>query len=365
MHLLSTLPADGSDIEAAVDLGQSPGEIVLLSAADTDLACLAAAQAGLPPDSPSLRLANLLQLGHPLSVDLYVEQVVTHARLVVVRLLGGRGYWPYGLERIAAACAERGIPLACLPGDDRPDPELVELSTLAPEAVLHLGRYLSEGGLDNACEALRYAASLLGRDLAWREPEPLPRAGIYRRIRRGSDRPAAILVFYRALLQAGTLAPVDALIDALAQRGLNPLPIYVNSLKEAAAAELIAGLYAATGPAITLNCTGFAVSQPGAATFQTPFDAADAPVLQVVLGSGTLEQWRDGKTGLSPRDLAQRGEMVQHHRVLDPEGGYGFQCARDADFLVTGHRRTGALFAVAHRGIENDQTFGHDSLQIE
>ena len=45
MHFLSTLPADGSDVEAAVDLGQTPGDIVLLSAADTDLACLAAAQA--------------------------------------------------------------------------------------------------------------------------------------------------------------------------------------------------------------------------------------------------------------------------------------------------------------------------------
>ena len=79
MHLLSTLPADGSDVEAAIDLGQSPGEIVLLSAADTDLACFATAQASLPADTPSLRLANLLQLSHPLSVDLYVERVVARS----------------------------------------------------------------------------------------------------------------------------------------------------------------------------------------------------------------------------------------------------------------------------------------------
>ena len=46
------------------------------------------------------------------------------ARLVLVRLLGGRGYWPYGLEQVAACCAERGIALACLPGDERADPEL-------------------------------------------------------------------------------------------------------------------------------------------------------------------------------------------------------------------------------------------------
>src|SRR5262245_62631769 len=103
MHLLSSLAADGSDVEQAVDLGQTPGDIVFLSAADTDLACLAAGSARLPASAPSLRLANILQLGHPLSVDLYVDRVVTQAKPVVVRLRGGRGYWSYGLEQIAAS----------------------------------------------------------------------------------------------------------------------------------------------------------------------------------------------------------------------------------------------------------------------
>ena len=116
--------ATPDDAGAAIDLGQTPGDIVVLSAADTELACLAAAQAGRPPDAPSLRLANLMQLGHPLSVDHYVEQVVGRARLVVLRLLGGRSYWPYGLEQVVAACRARAIPLAVLPGDDQPDPEL-------------------------------------------------------------------------------------------------------------------------------------------------------------------------------------------------------------------------------------------------
>ena len=91
MHILSTLPADGSDVEQAVDLAQTPGDIVFLSAADTDLACLAAGRARLPDTAPTLRLASILQLGHPLSVDLHVDRVVTQAKLVVVRLLGGRG----------------------------------------------------------------------------------------------------------------------------------------------------------------------------------------------------------------------------------------------------------------------------------
>ena len=93
MHLLAAQPGQITDGSEAVDLGQAPGDIVILSAADSELGALAAAQARAGPAAPSLRLANLMQLGHNLSVDLYVERVARPARLVIVRLLGGVGYW--------------------------------------------------------------------------------------------------------------------------------------------------------------------------------------------------------------------------------------------------------------------------------
>ena len=121
MHLLATKPGSISDGAEAVDLGQSPGEIVVLSAADSELACLASARARLEGEHafPSLRLASLLRLGHPMSVDVYVENTLARARLIVVRLLGGRGYWPYGVEQVATICRERGI-AARLPAGRRP-----------------------------------------------------------------------------------------------------------------------------------------------------------------------------------------------------------------------------------------------------
>src|ERR1043165_2775696 len=120
MHLLAAKPGEISDGSSAIDLGQTPGEIVILSAADTELACPAAAQGALPEGqpsprpgrTPSLRLRNLLQLQHPPSVDAYVEDIVAAAKLVVVRLLGGRRYWPYGIEQIAGECRKRNIGFA-------------------------------------------------------------------------------------------------------------------------------------------------------------------------------------------------------------------------------------------------------------
>src|SRR5205814_3587112 len=101
---------------------------------------------------------------------LYMELVV-QARLVIARLLGGSAYWPYGVERLAETCRERGIPLALLPGDDKPDLELARLSTLPEQACRRLWRYLAEGGPGNAENFLRYAATLLtGEDPAPHRP---------------------------------------------------------------------------------------------------------------------------------------------------------------------------------------------------
>jgi cobaltochelatase CobN len=315
MHLLQAQAGAIVDGSQAVDLGQTPGDIVVLSAADTELASLAAARGAFGDDFPSLRLANPMQLGHNLSVDIYAESVAAEAKLVVVRLLGGVGYWPYGVEQLRAVCAERSIPLALLPGDDQPDAELAAQSTLSQEACHRLWQYCVHGGPENARNLLGYAAGLIGHEAEWVEPKPLLRAGLYWPGRprptleelRGEwaeGAPVAAIVFYRALLQANNLAPVDALVAALTARGINPLPLFCASLKEPVSADTVARLLAEAGAELVLNATGFAVSSPGAARRETPFDGIDGPVLQVVFSGGTEAAWAAGSQGLSARDIA-------------------------------------------------------------
>jgi len=315
MHLLAAKPGGIVDGAEAIDLGQSPGDIVVLSAADSELAALAAAAEALGSGFPTLRLASLLNLAHNLSVDIYVEAVVGHARLVIVRLLGGVGYWPYGVERVVAVCRERGIKLALLPGDDQPDAELASHCLLPRDSCHRLWQYGVHGGAANARNFLAFAAHLIGCEVDWKEPAAVLRAGLYWPDAAASDLavirthwrqglPVAAIVFYRALWQAANLAPVDALIAALGARDLNPLPVFVTSLRDPLAAETISGIFAEAEVDVILNATGFAVSSPQAARRTTPFDGADCPVLQVVFSGGTEDAWSGGKSGLSPRDLA-------------------------------------------------------------
>lgn len=312
MHLLAAQPGTISDGSEAVDLGQTPGAMVMLSAADTELSALASAYAkmgvhGRAGAPFTLRLANLGRLGHPMSVDLYLEQVVAHARLVVVRLLGGRSYWPHGLEQLAALCRERNIVLACLPGDDRPDPELMREGTVAPGIAERLWRYLVFGGTDNAGHFLNYAATLMGHDVEWLEPRPLPPAGLYPSLDWRADwdaaKPKAVVVFYRALVLAGDTAPIDSMLAGLRERGMNAHGLFVQSLKDNASAGIAEAVLADMEPDVVLNATGFAVAAPGKPE-DTPFSVADCPVLQMVLAGASEPSWRGGSHGLGPKDIA-------------------------------------------------------------
>ena len=299
MHVLATELATLDEADVAVDLGQSPAEIVVLSFSDSDLSALAAAWQHDADVLPTLRLASLKRLKHPMSVDLYVDSVVARARLVIVRCLGGLDYWRYGLEHVADIARDNGVLFAALPGDDRADARLASLSTVAAAPLARFEQFFREGGVDNLRQALRYAATLLGRDLAWTSPVPVGALSLLGDAPEG--KPVALVVFYRANLMAGDMAPVTALMAALERQGLAPLGVAVSSLKDPAIWSPLEDLLVAGKPAIVLNTTAFSAMREDDTT---ALDAADVPVLQVVLSGSTREAWRRSPRGLSPADLA-------------------------------------------------------------
>jgi len=293
MHLLATTSGVIDGGTEAVDLAQSPADIVVLSAADSELASLARAHDRTPCP---LRLANLLQLQHPMSVDLYIEKTLSHARLIVLRILGGAGYWPYGLEQVEAMARERGILLCVLPGDAQPDPELMRRSTLPQHHSERLRQYLVSGGAENASAFLAYCRHLFGEGDTPAPARDLPKAGLYRA--EAGERQAAI-VFYRSVLEGAQTAPIDALAEALKARGLGVKAFYVASLKDRASVEVLE--QGIGRPDVILNATSFAVASGGGAD---PLATCDCPVLQVVLSGSSEESWRVSAQGLDAKDLA-------------------------------------------------------------
>jgi cobaltochelatase CobN len=313
MHLLATTSTTLDEIVEPVDLGQPPGDVLILSFADSDLSGLAAAWAMERDALPSVRLAHLRDLRHPMSVDLWIDRVAGHAKVIVVRLLGGLDWWRYGVERLSTLARERAIALALLPGEDRDDPRLAEASTLPSSELDALLHFFREGGRENLRALLRRLARHAGVCVEAPEPQSVPRMAGYLPGRGAvdldllveslaSNRPVVPIIFYRALLLAADTSAIDALCEALTARGLAPAPLVVTNFKEAAAAEFIRAALMRLSPAVVLTTTAFAIGgEPGE---PTPLDGPDVPVLQIVMATTKRAAWRDSPRGLGAADLA-------------------------------------------------------------
>lgn len=304
MHLLvrDTVTLDEQD--SAVDLGQSPADIVFLSFSDSDLGAMASAWQAMGNRRPTLRLASLSRLRHPMSVDLYVEQVIAQAKTVVIRLLGGLDYWRYGAEDVAAKCRAYGIALVMVEGDARTDERLAAFSTISHAKRERMASCLREGGPDNMRHALNLAmhcAGLADDDAA--HASVLPVAGPYATATGGDEKhPRATIVFYRSHLLSGDTAPIEALADALRARDVAVTAHFVTSLKDPAARDYIVEHLATDRPSVVLNATGFSARDHGT----SPLDVAGAPVLQLVLSGSSVAAWQTGFRGVSQTDLAMQ-----------------------------------------------------------
>jgi cobaltochelatase CobN len=321
MHLLSTRPGghveDGG--QGVVRVLQTPGKIVVLSAADTTLALLSDAARALPADFPTVRLANLMWLRQPASVDLYVDEVLRHARVVVIDHLGVAADWAYLVERAQEQARLHGQWLALFSGDFGEDLQLLLRSTAAHEDCRHLWRCLREGGPEHARSFFTLIAhAAFGRGERPAAPAALPPALVVPPQGAAADlpwhegAPVALLVYYRAHWQAGNTAVFEALQAALSAQGLNSVAVAVDSLKNPASLALLRNLAQQHRVGVVLNATSFALSaldaDDGDSVLGAPAQAlaGDAPVLQLITAGCAQEQWLADPHGLSPRDLAMQ-----------------------------------------------------------
>ncbi len=345
MHRIAATPGGWNpQTEGVIFIQQTPAPIIFLSAADTDIQTIAAAFSQLPPNFPPLRVVNLLQLQQQLTIDTYAEEILAKAEVIIVRLLGGRAYWSYGLEVLQEIIEKTNASLIIMPGDDKPDPDLIHYSNVSLTIVNQLWRYFTEGGVDNFVNGLKFIADCcLHTDYHPLSPQSVPRVGIYQwnnthpeinfranslsglkptenlnnfifqssleefRDKTGVKTPIGIL-FYRAHYLSGNLAPIDAICQALIERNLSPRPVFVSSLREPDIQDELLQLFnPSEGDKIQvlINTTSFAIASLRSEDIEENYlKSLDIPILQVICSGGTLETWQSDFQGLSPRDVA-------------------------------------------------------------
>ncbi len=275
--------------------------ILLLSTSDTDLLSARAATGPVP-----YRLANPARL----ALD-DLPGLLDGVELVVVRLLGGIRAWQEGLDTLLAG----DLPVVVLTGEQAPDAQLMEASTVPVGIAAEAHAYLAHGGPANLDQLARFLSdTVLLTGHGFEPPAPAPTWGPLERTGRAAGSgdvtgPTIAVLYYRAHHMSGNTAFVEALCRAVEDAGGRPLPLFVASLR-APEPELIEALGAADAIVTTvLAAGGTRPAEASAGGDDEAWDAGalaalDVPVLQALCLTSSRAAWEENDEGLSPLDAA-------------------------------------------------------------
>ena len=312
MHRLAALPGDPGEGDALL-VEQDSLPALVLSHADSDLS-LIAQRLSAAGDPAWMRGLNLAALSHPAAIDHYIRSSLAATRLVVVRLLGGRGHWSYGLEQLQRwKDGGEGRHLVILAGTDDQNNELHGLGSISLALADRLAELLREGGVDNLGEVLRALELLLQEQ----QPDPtdlqlLPMPDPAPWDWRDDAGPRIGVVLYRAQLQAGDVSLAEALCMTCRERGLCPRLLWVSSLRDPGVQAGVIDLLQSQQVELVVAGTSFASVKTAEAGLGSPlWEQLNVPVLQLLSSSRSRESWRNSSRGLDPLDLSLQVVMPE------------------------------------------------------
>ncbi|AKA04799.1 cobaltochelatase subunit CobN [Streptomyces noursei ZPM] len=274
--------------------------ILLLSTSDTDLLSARAATGPVP-----YRLAN------PARLDVAeLPGLLEGTDLVVVRLLGGIRAWQDGLDVLLAAGQHR--PVVVLTGEQAPDAQLMEASTVPVGIAAEAHAYLAHGGPANLSQLACFLSdTVLLSGHGFEPPAAAPSWGPLERPASEATGPTVAVLYYRAHHMSGNTRFIHDLCDQVERAGGRPLPLYVASLR-APEPELIEELRAADVIVTTvLAAGGTKPAEASAGGDDESWDAGaltalDVPILQALCLTGARATWEENDEGLSPLDAASQ-----------------------------------------------------------
>ena len=268
--------------------------IALLSTSDTDLLSARASGADYV-------LANPARSGHT-----ELGEALQSCDLIVARILGSPQLMCSGFHRFRAL----GKPMVVLGGEQAPNAELMELSTIPIGVAADAHVYLAHGGPDNLRQLHAFLCdTVLLTGVGFEPAIEQPVWGVLPRPLPDSSRPRIGILFYRAQYTAGNTAYVEALADAVDAAGGIGVPIFATSLRDAPSdlLEYLASCDALITTVLAAGGTKPATASAGGddeAWDVRALAALDIPILQGLTLTWDRASWAASDEGMTPLDVA-------------------------------------------------------------
>ncbi|POR27942.1 cobaltochelatase subunit CobN [Flavobacterium columnare] len=369
MHLIPTIPGGWNPNEDGVFyIEQSKGDIIFLSAADTEIHSLNNAYKEVVEGHdiktmPSLRMTNLTYLKQELTIDKYVEEVISESKLVICRLLGGQSYYPYLVESLEIVCRKKNIPVLFLSGYDIPDIELMNLSTVDVAVSDLVWKYFCAGGKDNLIELLRFIQHHFfgAKELVYKEPQRIPdlflydlEEGILTKEQTLNRVFNSVILVYKSHYLADNLEPVYAIYQKLKEKNIDPIIAFANNLRDKNTTnELHELLTQNQNQALSslINTTSFSIKSLTENEDDFIFQKLNIPVIQAIFASCTKTIWENNLFGLTPTDIAINAALPElDGRIITTAVSFkvalGKDSITDSDILKYETHQEGVDFVV-------------------
>jgi len=313
--------------------------IALLSTSDTDLLSARASGADYAWANPARQREGS------------ISEIVAGSDLVLWRILGS----PQDLGEDFARLKTAGTPTVVLGGEQSPNAELMELSSVPIGIAADAHRYLAEGGPDNLAQLHAFLSdTVLLTGEGFEPPRQIPSWGWAREVEK-SAKPRVGILYYRAHEASGNAAFAHALADAVDATGeAVGVPVFAGSLRSAPD-DLYDALATLDALVVTVLAAGGSTpATAGAGGDDEAWDvermrALDIPILQGLCLTTSRAEWEASDEGVTPLDSATQvaipefdGRIITApfsfkeidedglpHYVADPE-----RCARVARIAV-------------------------------
>ncbi len=305
MHQILTIPFEGPNDEISL-IEQKSAPILFLSSASTDISTLSGALSENRFSKykflfKALTLNNLL---HPAQIDHYLSTTANDSKIILVRLLGGRGHWSYGLEQLKYWQEEdKSRSVIILSGTEEEFTELHSLNKLNLNDSNLLAMLLIEGGIFNMTKLIEFLINLLINNEINTKNIRVDKSQDPYKWNWKTDYELKIgVIYYRSLFKSNDIDFPITLDNKLIENKISTRTLVVSSLKDKNVLDKVIKIFIKEKINLLITATSFACISSSESQ-ENPFDKLNIPILQMLTSTNSKEYWIKNSRGLNSLDL--------------------------------------------------------------
>ena len=315
MHRIVTIP--GNEDSEEIELIEQPSAPVLfLTSASTDITTLAKCleKSEYSKWKKNLNALCLAYLNHHSQIDHYLSTTASNSKIIIVRLLGGRGHWSYGIDQLQDWQRQKKVrKLIFISGTIDNQEELHKSSSINRDLNKIIAELLREGGCKNYYTFLDLIDKLISnKAIIIKNIKKNKTDLIVKWDWKNEDKPKVAIILYKSLLNSSDLEYPKKINSILRKHGLSPCSLFVENIREKIIQSKIQNICIKNDVTAIITTTSFSSTKSQDFSAESIlWDKLNIPIFQLLSSTNSRKEWSISSLGLNPLDLTLQVVMPE------------------------------------------------------